>query len=185
MNKYCFSNILINKVVFLRTINMYHKKCITKRIKLYNSIPDSHLSNCLHCKLIQLNNSNIREHLQRLQLCDLKHLWLHEMGLKRIPTLIYGFVHLETLDLSFNQIKRIPRKICHLVNLKVLKLNDNYIKKIPKELSQLVNLELLGLHNNKIKKIPYELHQLTNYKDLNHNQIKVIPEGINRSIISL
>lgn len=115
-----------------------------------------------------------------------KTLYLRNLELKEIPTVIFEFSNLEELDLSLNLISKVPNEIEHLSNLKTLHLSYNMIDSISSKISELKHLEGLWLLDNELEKIPTGLCELDKLRviNLNLNKLKELTKCIS-SIDSL
>ncbi|NES23982.1 MAG: hypothetical protein F6K41_34995, partial [Symploca sp. SIO3E6] len=70
-----------------------------------------------------------------------------------IPAAIAQLTHLQSLDLSSNEITEIPAAIAQLTHLQVLNLSKNQIKEIPVAIGQLTSRQYLDLNNNPLNPI--------------------------------
>ncbi len=127
--------------------------------------------------LAELQRGNIRPE----DLGPEKRLRLAE-GLTEFPREIFELAeHIETLDLSGNQISSLPDDFGRLKNLKIVFFADNHFDHVPEVLAQCKKLEMVGFKNNRIKTfsesaLPDSVHWLI----LTGNQIDALPENFGR-----
>ena len=113
-------------------------------------------------------NLNERGRVIHLKLCDNRHYCFDF-----IPSFIFSFKYLESLNLQGNQIGVIPYMIKRLKNLRELNLAYNPIKCIPDSLSSLKSLEKLDLCDSSLTEFPEALTKLINLKYLNLTETNI------------
>lgn len=91
---------------------------------------------------------------------------LQHKRLKRIPSKVFTFRNLRSLDLGRNHIDTIPPEIGLLTNLEQLDLRRNRIRVVPPEMGKLLNLKYLNMSRNPILDLPDEMSALTNLEEL-------------------
>lgn len=80
-----------------------------------------------------------------------------------VPSAIFKYTFLETLNLSNNELTgALPAEIRHLQNLKYLYASNNKMTGIPAEIGQLGKLEVLDYGYNYIDTMPNEIANLKN-----------------------
>ncbi|MFX1398592.1 MAG: leucine-rich repeat domain-containing protein [Promethearchaeota archaeon] len=112
---------------------------------------------------------------------NLKKLILARNNFNDIPKVLNSILHIDVLDLSYNNIESIPLNI---INLKVNTLNlaHNNIEVLPNNLLFNERLFALFLNNNKLKHFPIIFKGTSLYiLDLSYNSLKEIPESLNDS----
>ena len=93
---------------------------------------------------------------QRLTELDLSNpSWTPEWEkLTKIPTEVFEWEWLETLNLSGNQLTSVPKAISRLTNLSKLDLSGNQLTSGAESLTRLTNLSGLYLGFNALKSLP-------------------------------
>nr|XP_053773544.1 leucine-rich repeat and calponin homology domain-containing protein 2 isoform X2 [Desmodus rotundus] len=94
-----------------------------------------------------------------------------------IPSDVWLFAPLETLNLYHNCIKTIPEPIKNLQMLTYLNISRNLLSALPKYLFDLP-LKVLVISNNKLVSIPEEIGKLKDLMelDISCNEIQVLPQ---------
>ena len=90
-----------------------------------------------------------------------------------IPTFIFRFVSLKSLDLSKNNLSVLSRRIGDLKELETLNLSENALKQLPQELFDLERLESLDLFDNQISQIDVRVKKL---ETLNQETLRKVKE---------
>lgn len=106
----------------------------------------------------------------------LEHLAINNDEIRKITCDFRGFLSLRELSFSGNKIEEFdPKKLP--IHLELLDLSYNNIGSIPKSISRLKNLKYLYLGNNNIQVIPVELFEIKTlqYVDLRYNGVKELP----------
>ncbi|ELK33667.1 Leucine-rich repeat and calponin like proteiny domain-containing protein 2, partial [Myotis davidii] len=98
-----------------------------------------------------------------------------------IPSDIWLFAPLETLNLYHNCIKTIPEAIKNLQMLTYLNISRNLLSTLPKYLFDLP-LKVLVISNNKLVSIPEEIGKLKDLMelDISCNEIQVLPQQMGK-----
>ncbi|XP_074864251.1 leucine-rich repeat and calponin homology domain-containing protein 2 isoform X3 [Carettochelys insculpta] len=98
-----------------------------------------------------------------------------------IPSDVWLFAPLETLNLYHNCIKSIPEAIKNLQMLTYLNISRNLLGTLPKYLFDLP-LKVLVVSNNKLVSIPEEIGKLRDLMelDISCNEIQVLPQQIGK-----
>ncbi len=107
-------------------------------------------------------------------------LYLSNLKLETLPSVIGQLTNLTTLYLSNNGLPFLPSEIGQLTNLTYLNLSGCYLTFLPPEIAQLTNLSELQLYSNNLTSIPEEIGRFTNLTELclSCNQFPNIPECI-------
>uniref|UniRef100_A0A8C8VJL4 Leucine rich repeats and calponin homology domain containing 2 n=1 Tax=Pelusios castaneus TaxID=367368 RepID=A0A8C8VJL4_9SAUR len=98
-----------------------------------------------------------------------------------IPSDVWLFAPLETLNLYHNCIKSIPEAIKNLQMLTYLNISRNLLATLPKYLFDLP-LKVLVVSNNKLVSIPEEIGKLKDLMelDISCNEIQILPQQIGK-----
>ncbi|XP_077002880.1 leucine-rich repeat and calponin homology domain-containing protein 2 isoform X2 [Tamandua tetradactyla] len=98
-----------------------------------------------------------------------------------IPSDVWLFAPLETLNLYHNCIKTIPEAIKNLQMLTYLNISRNLLSTLPKYLFDLP-LKVLVVSNNKLASIPEEIGKLKDLMelDISCNEIQVLPQQMGK-----
>uniref|UniRef100_A0A0D9R805 Leucine rich repeats and calponin homology domain containing 2 n=1 Tax=Chlorocebus sabaeus TaxID=60711 RepID=A0A0D9R805_CHLSB len=98
-----------------------------------------------------------------------------------IPSDVWLFAPLETLNLYHNCIKSIPEAIKNLQMLTYLNISRNLLSTLPKYLFDLP-LKVLVVSNNKLVSIPEEIGKLKDLMelDISCNEIQVLPQQMGK-----
>ncbi|NXT42481.1 LRCH2 protein, partial [Pelecanoides urinatrix] len=98
-----------------------------------------------------------------------------------IPSDVWLFAPLETLNLYHNCIKSIPESIKNLQMLTYLNISRNLLSTLPKYLFDLP-LKVLVVSNNKLVSIPEEIGKLRDLMelDISCNELQVLPQQIGK-----
>ncbi|KAM5195736.1 leucine-rich repeat and calponin homology domain-containing protein 2 isoform 2-T2 [Hipposideros larvatus] len=98
-----------------------------------------------------------------------------------IPSDVWLFAPLETLNLYHNCIKTIPEAIKNLQMLTYLNISRNLLSTLPKYLFELP-LKVLVISNNKLVSIPEEIGKLKDLMelDISCNEIQVLPQQMGK-----
>ncbi|XP_012508970.1 PREDICTED: leucine-rich repeat and calponin homology domain-containing protein 2 isoform X2 [Propithecus coquereli] len=98
-----------------------------------------------------------------------------------IPSDVWLFAPLETLNLYHNCIKTIPEAIKNLQMLTYLNISRNLLSALPKHLFDLP-LKVLVVSNNKLVSIPEEIGKLKDLMelDISCNEIQVLPQQMGK-----
>jgi Leucine-rich repeat (LRR) protein len=98
--------------------------------------------------------------------------------LTSVPSEVYLFKNLLSLDLSRNKIKTLNDSIGLLTNLIELNLGYNKLETLPAAIGNLKHLTVLKLHKNRISRLPPETGNLRELETLElwDNEIDVFPE---------
>ena len=75
-------------------------------------------------------------------------LYLHNLGLTKLPENLGKFNCLKILDLESNNLSTLPESISNLKSLVLLNISKNKFNAIPSELWQLENLKIMQLNDN-------------------------------------
>ncbi|CAL9750110.1 unnamed protein product, partial [Musa acuminata subsp. burmannicoides] len=88
------------------------------------------------------------------RLKNIRVLILQSCGLRELPEIICGSIHLRYLDISHNRyIRRLPKSLCGLYNLQVLDLQGCELQSFPHGMSKLINLMHLNAEDEIISDI--------------------------------
>jgi len=132
------------------------------------------------CRKLVLSKNNIRAIPTKftVNLSNIAILYLNENSLRAIPPHLANLRHLESLDLSNNQISLIANRFCTLRNLRVLNLSFNKLQSLPIGFAQLKQLEELMLSHNEITELRDNFCELNNLEilDLSFNQLTALPD---------
>ncbi len=111
---------------------------------------------------------------------NLIRLDLSRLQLRKLPTQVRLFSHLQRLDLRGNQLRELPTELGQLTNLQELYLNNNLLYELPPQLEQLAHLQELRVNNNQLHELSPQLGQLTRLQDLhvNNNQLHELPSQL-------
>jgi internalin A len=105
--------------------------------------------------------------------------WLHigKNHLTSLPPDIGQLSKLDMLHIYENEITSLPPEIGRLRGLGVLNAWANQLTSLPPEIGQLHKLFTLALADNQIQKLPAEIGQLSNLRelDLRRNQLRSLP----------
>ncbi|EPR79854.1 Leucine rich repeat protein [Spraguea lophii 42_110] len=95
--------------------------------------------------------------------------------LSSLPSELYLFKYLQTLNLQGNKLKSLPNTFSKIKTLEKLNLSNNKFTKIPKEILSLEKLNLLILSNNYIEGIPSEINNLLNLEifEIENNNLMI------------
>lgn len=89
------------------------------------------------------------------------------------------------LKLDRTNLFEVPKEMGNLLKLEHLSLTRNQLEKLHGELTELGCLRTLNLRYNKLKNsgVPLELFQSEELStvDLSHNNLKQVPEGLDRA----
>jgi Leucine-rich repeat (LRR) protein len=101
-------------------------------------------------------------------------------GIKELPPEIFQLTHLESLELSYNQLETLPPEIGALTALKELRLGHNRLKSLPPEIGALTELTRLEVDWNQLEGLPKEIAGLTSLQELRAgiNQLSRVPSSI-------
>lgn len=99
-----------------------------------------------------------------------------------LPDSLSVFRHIETLDVSSNQLKKISSNIMQAMpNLRHLIAKDNLLSdnSLPKNFGATNRLEIVNFSGNKFTQYPYQLLEITTLREiyLGSNQIMVLPRN--------
>lgn len=75
----------------------------------------------------------------------------------KLPKEVYNLPHLETLNISNNQIQSLPAGIDKLYNLVQLNISNNLLKELPVEIAQLDNLKEAYFNQSKLNQLSKNL----------------------------
>eukprot|EP01080_Neovahlkampfia_damariscottae_P004266 gene4266-7602_t len=114
-----------------------------------------------YLKRILLGKNSISELPSNIDIFgkNLKTLDLSQNCLTKLPETFSFLIHLQHLNLGFNQFKEFPKEVLDLT-LKSLDLSFNLLSKIDFELTKMETLEELDLSSNQITDLPMELTQM-------------------------
>ncbi|HRK83921.1 MAG TPA: COR domain-containing protein [Saprospiraceae bacterium] len=127
-----------------------------------------------------VNIPNVDDIIRKAVEENAKSLKLIKCFLQEIPSEVFGLEHLQTLDLSENNIAAIPPQIAQLKNLKTLVLRKNNISSLPEEIGELSNLSHLILGYNYLNDLPKSFARLQKLRELHltSNLFTEIPDPI-------
>lgn len=86
---------------------------------------------------------------------------LEGLSLKSLPKELGKLIHLQTLNLSINNLLVLPQEIGCLTQLTELNLRWNRLINIPPQIGQLRQLQILDLSINQLHGLPIEMENLT------------------------
>jgi Leucine-rich repeat (LRR) protein len=137
----------------------------------YKPIVDNYV-----CSITKFNN--LSEAIQNKNCVE--ELTLREKGYKKIPSEIFDFKNLKSLDLSMNEFDSIPNEIGQLTKLEYLSIGYCNIKFVSPNIGKLKNLKNLGLLDNKLTSFPIGICDLYSIETigLNLNPIYEVPECV-------
>lgn len=100
--------------------------------------------------------------------------------LRQLPSEVWDLVHLERLNVGFNQLESVSPNIARLTELRYLNLAGNQLGSLPPEIGELANLEYLQLMGNQIDSVPPEIGCLRKLRclHLSDNQLEHVPPEI-------
>lgn len=127
------------------------------------------------------NNPKLVEWPENLiQLTHLQSLDLSGNQLTALPDTLGQFTQLQSLDLSSNQLTVLPQTLGQLTHLKSLRLSYNFLVTLPETLDQLTQLNSLDILSNKLTALPATLGQLTQLQslDLSENHLASLSETL-------
>jgi len=108
-------------------------------------------------------------------------MFLENLNLGIVPSVIWEMTNLTELDLSANGLSAIPPEIGNLRQLVYLNLSDNHLTTLPIQTGKLSSLVGLNLQGNTIEDLPKEMVELKNLSLLNlKNNPQLKPEIIKR-----
>jgi Leucine-rich repeat (LRR) protein len=84
-------------------------------------------------------------------------LYFNQLGLGKVPQVVYRFKNLEEIDLSKNTITEIPAELTTIPKLKRLQLNFNQLKHENIHFTKNKHLEAINLQENALTTIPKEI----------------------------
>ena len=141
----------IFKLIYLNTLNISNK-----RDGLRNKLLD-----------IDKEISNLKE---------LKHLYISNVGLKKIPYSIMLLSNLTYLDISINKISEVPEEIAYLDSINNLIIKNNPITNVPKEIIDSHNsIELIREYFFSKKNSAKKKINTTNVLDLRNKNLIEFP----------
>lgn len=131
----------------------------------------------------------IRHRLNNVKKYGWQTLDLRNCGLEYIPSEIFEYTDLVSIDLSNdlycdeslkNKIQFIPKGICKLKNLKGLNLSNNRVTKITENLPLLKKLKYLDLSNNELTYLSDKIANMRSLKELTleDNPFDLLPPEI-------
>jgi hypothetical protein len=116
-------------------------------------------------------------------LSRVRHLYLRDNQLLRLPESLRGLSHLHTVDLSRNTSLDLANVFTVLEGLpNLLTLDDCEIASLPEELGRLKRLSKLSLKDNRLVSLPEFIGELESLTALNvgGNPLKTLPAGMGR-----
>lgn len=131
----------------------------------------------------------IKERLDNVKLHGWQTLDLRNCGLSEIPSEVYNYTDLVTIDFSNdsfcdeprrNKIRIVPNDISKLKHLKRLNLSNNQLESISESLSTLNKLTYLNLCNNKLTDISEKIANMPSLSEicLDENPFDMLPPEI-------
>jgi len=119
----------------------------------------------------------IPQHTQEIHLTYAK--------ISSIPTQLFQFTLLMSLDLSHNAIEMLPLNFSHLRTLEVLHLDYNKLSTLPSVLKQLERLRIVTVSHNFISQVDelanwLQGHHILEKLDLSCNPIESIPSSLSQ-----
>lgn len=110
---------------------------------------------------------------------EITELYLHNLQLQEVPSIVFECPNLEILEVSKNRLQEIPKDIIRLNKLRSLSFAHNKLTTIPDELAKL-SLQKVDLSHNCLTIFFELICQLSHLEILNlsYNQIEVIPTAI-------
>lgn len=137
--------------------------CITN--SSISSIPES-IGKLKGLNHLHICNSPVKRF--PMSLCSLKITKCTLESIKSLPSGLFDFKHLQSLELIDMDLKSLPAKIGNLSSLKKLFLTKNKLSELPFEFCLLQNLEQLDISLNDFNRIPIHLFTLKSlmYLDL-------------------
>lgn len=91
--------------------------------------------------------------------------------------------HLNTLNISHNQLTHLPESFGFLFHLQSVILNNNKIASLPSSFIHLVKLEKVDISNNVLRELPENLGELESLRKINisHNKLRQLPASLGSS----
>jgi internalin A len=128
------------------------------------------------------NLSEAIERIERARKTGQTTLFLHDLGLNKLPESVGQLTQLENLYIYNNNLKELPEFITRLTRLRMLSLNHNQFKELPEPVTQLRQLQELYLINNDLEVLPESITHLTQLQKLGlmYNRLTELPESIGR-----
>jgi hypothetical protein len=101
-----------------------------------------------------------------------KNLVLAELALSSLPPVMYFLLHLERMNVAYNNLVELPEGIDALDCLKELNISYNQIQQIPEEVGKLP-LEVLQAQSNRLVGVPKSILTLPRscFVNLEHNPL--------------
>ncbi|XP_006759282.1 PREDICTED: leucine-rich repeat and calponin homology domain-containing protein 2 [Myotis davidii] len=158
------------------------KYCCTLSPVLYIRSLDRALEEAGSSGILSLSGRKLRDFPgSGYDLTDTTQADLSRNRFAEIPSDIWLFAPLETLNLYHNCIKTIPEAIKNLQMLTYLNISRNLLSTLPKYLFDLP-LKVLVISNNKLVSIPEEIGKLKDLMelDISCNEIQVLPQQMGK-----
>lgn len=107
-------------------------------------------------------------------------MFLSRSQLRTLPNKVLQYTHIDTLQVSFNNLTSLPPTIGNLVNLTYLNVNHNRLTTLPKTIGRLKKLTTLSVTNNQLTSLPGTIGDLTKLENLyiNNNNLSALPKTI-------
>ena len=106
---------------------------------------------------------------------DQTALVMRDENVLRLPSSLAFMSHIQTIDLSHNQLKQMSDGLGDLVNLRELDLSSNFLQNLPESVSNCRKLEVIRLQHNNFRRMPI-LQDLTRLMVLNLSDNHLLEE---------
>eukprot|EP01038_Epipyxis_sp_PR26KG_P004020 gene4020-5750_t len=131
----------------------------------------------------------VKERLDQVRIHGWQRLDLKNCGLTEIPSEVFDFSEVVTIDLSNdsfcdedfrNKIEVVPDRINNLIKLSRLNLSNNKIKDVSEQIATLNRLNYLDLSNNKLTEISEKIANMSSLQNLilDNNPFDLLPPEI-------
>ncbi|RHY33803.1 hypothetical protein DYB32_001402 [Aphanomyces invadans] len=107
----------------------------------------------------------------------MEHLNLSSNEIQELPS---SMVLLQVLDVEHNQLSTLPDTICQLKNLTVLRVGSNFLTTLPTQFCRMPKIKELDMKLNRMVALPSDFGQLTSltHLDVSGNSLVAVPPSV-------